>query len=568
MGFRGEYDISKIALRILRWCSAFLVIVVVQPPLAADSSGCTQTHDLPVPGNSIDAVLGGGEFHCYRVPANHGGRLAVVIPQRGIVDVRLETPTGHVIDSPMHYAGDEWWLLGEEPAGHLRISSAAPYGASGTYMLNVERVGPKEMTIATRYSRAIHELRDVSRHPGLASEFFSISAEWKNTDRTQWAALAAHVAGFLWWQAGETDRAIEAFGNARALYRRSGDDANEAMLLNHHAMLALDINDFDAAVDLLDQARQIQQTRHYRHGLATTLNNHGLVRHYRGELDAARTFYLEAAELNAMLGRPQERLVQLNNLGGIHFVRGEAHAAEERFREAVHVAKQFKDDDKWTSALGNLGLVHMNSGAYLEALATYTQLLAVCRETGDARCGARTLGRIGQAYLRLGDPQRAIEYLQQADERRRALDDRRGRAQTLRHLAEAERRMGNFPEARRAIEEALKLESGPGQAGRAMLVVGWLFLDERNFDAARAAFLEAASRFEAAGEQHWSAVAKIRVAMATVLGGGRVDTDALRALRPSLQQGGLVDGEVELHYALALAAHAQGRLAQAMQALD
>lgn len=551
----------------------FPLFVLFSPAFAAEASDCLPDalRDLPVPGTVVSVAINGGETHCYRLPEDRGDRLAVIVRQRGVVDVRLGLEGGKAIDSPLHYAGDEMWFsAADKRTGVLRVTSKAPRGINDSYGIVAEWLEPQEVPLAARYGRLVSGMAEEGADDAaLAAELLALSGEWRAWRRPRWAGMAAHLGGALWQRAGRSGLAGEAFIRAGERYTAAGNFIGVGQVLNHRAMQAVDLARFDDAAALLAQALDVQRLHDDRPGIAATLNNQGLLQHYQGHLDEARSHYLEAAALNEALGHPHERLAQLNNLGGIHFVRGEAAEAAQVFREVISSAEKQGNVIAQAAGLGNLGLIQMNAGAYLDALATYAGLLEIYRETSiDALGEARTLDRIGQVYVALGDPLRGIDYLEQGRARRVALDDRRGLAQSYRHLANARLRTGNLAAAHAAIEQGLALKSSPADAGNLQILLGRVLMRQGNLVRAAAAFTGAARQLESAGEGPQSAVAQLYAAEATIRNGGTIDEDGVRDLLAILRDGGFTAGEIHLYYVLALNAFRQGRLAAALAELD
>lgn len=536
---------------------------------AADACSDVATFDLPGPHVTHEAAIEGGERHCFRLPADPNARLAVVVPQRGNVDVRFELPDGSIIDSPLHYYGDELWFSSENRNQEIVVvRSLAPRGVIESYSLFTEALKRSEAAVADRYNETMNDLRTSSNMAVIGEDLASIAKEWREQGRTQWAAVSSHGAGFLRWRSGDMAGALTTLEAAGDGYETAGDRMNFALLLNHRAMLMSDLGNFDKANALLVDALGIQRQLDHKQGVAVTLNNQGLLHHYRGDLDQASEKYLQAAAITEELGLSHLRLIQLNNLGGIHFVRGEGVAALDIFREVVRLGVELGMIETQIAGLGNLGLVQANSGSYTDALATYMKLLDICRIDNDTPCVARTLHRIGQVYLGLGDPLRGIDYLEQARDRRRSLDDRRGLAQTLRHLANGYLKLQNHEQARAAVEEGLALNPVPGDAGKLMITRGKILLAEREFREAHRVFMEAVEYLETGEERPLAALARIHMAEAAVHNGDDINLDTLRSLQPLLHEAGNPDSEIHLRYVRALAMRARGLFADALDEID
>jgi len=110
--------------------------------------------------------------------------------------------------------------------------------------------------------------------------------------------------------------------------------------------------------------------------------------------------------------------------------------------------------------LMRLGMAHFKGGETAKALERYGQALEVQTRIGDIRGQAITLNQIAEIYSSLQQAGNARRHYRKAQDQWKRVNDSLGEAISLYGLAKVERQQKRFPEARRAIIEAIgKVES-------------------------------------------------------------------------------------------------------------
>jgi tetratricopeptide (TPR) repeat protein len=179
--------------------------------------------------------------------------------------------------------------------------------------------------------------------------------------------------------------------------------------------------------------------------LADRYQIHAIAARIQDDPETAVASYRELAKLF-----PKDPDI-LNSLASSLETRGEAGESVDVYRRVLEISPGHG------AALLGLGRMMVVSGHPDEAV----PLLREATQSGQFKGDDETLGMIysilGVAYRDMGQYEPAIEDFQKSIAHRRAAGDRRGIATSLNNLATVLRRMGRYPEARRHLDEALKI---------------------------------------------------------------------------------------------------------------
>jgi len=188
-------------------------------------------------------------------------------------------------------------------------------------------------------------------------------------------------------------------------------------------------------------------------------------------------------------------------------------------------------------------------------------------EVLPADANARVRGRLWWSYAALSVAKRKVDAARQAGSAYAIAADQAGIAESLRFEAEGLRHMHQFVDAQDSIERALAIYGGTELRGTlrypaALQTRGLILLDERRYEAARAAMQESLDRFTRLGDETLAASVAIQLAELHFALGDPVQAAALAesavamAGRPSDKAGAYCNAAA---YDLALEKYADAR---------
>ena len=514
-------------------------------------------------GEPVERELKGGESHSYRARLEAGQYLKVVVEQRGIdVVVRLSGPDGKQIaevDSPNGARGPEPVDAIAEAAGEYRLEVKAldEKAETGRYEIKVEALREptaedrERMAAASALARALAEarqlraqgtaeslrnaiikynealplLRTVGNRHGEANTLMSLGVvywqlgdsrkalEYENQALPIWRELGnirqegtvLHNIGVNYWQLGDSRKALEYYSQALPLLRAAGDRKREADALNATGLAHGHLGNLREALEYHNQALAVQHAAGERkNDAAYTLNNIGMAYYRLGHLQKALEHFAQALPLRRAAGDRRGEAAALSNTGLVYWALAENQKAIEYFNQALPLVRVTGDRNSEFSALNNIGLVHQAWGETPKALDYYSQALSVVRAVGDQWGEAATLHNIGTAYRSLGEPQKALNSLNQALLVRRTVGDRWGESITLSQIGTIYSSLGKPEEALSYFAQALSLHRAVGDRSSEANTLRDVARAERNrghLDAARTQVETALNIIEGARSQ-------------------------------------------------------------------
>ncbi len=186
----------------------------------------------------------------------------------------------------------------------------------------------------------------------------------------------------------------------------------------------LDANQFEAALESFQQARDTQRQIGERFGEAIALNNLGIVYYYQGQYEQAITFQRESMQIfwdiygasnNADSASRSGIAATLNNQSIAYRQLGQHQKAIELCHGAIGIFRNMGDRTREAAALNNIGVAYEAIGEYQRAIGYFQEALSTVQGNSDARGEVITLNNIGEAYSKLGQSDQAVKFEQQAN---------------------------------------------------------------------------------------------------------------------------------------------------------
>jgi tetratricopeptide (TPR) repeat protein len=391
-------------------------------------------------GKPIERELAGGQAHYYKIMAEAGQYLHLIVDQRGIdVVVALYGPEDKKlieVDSPNG-------ANGPEPISVI-------VDASSSYRLELRSLN--KSATAGRYEARIADLRTATAQ-----------------DHSRVMAERVYADGRMLVSQGNAEsrrKAIEKYEEALRLYRIAGDRRKEGDILNQIAAVLVNIGEIRKALDYHNQALPLRRAVGDRRGEATTLNNIGFVYDALGEKRKALDYYDQALPLRRAVGDRNGEAVTLNNIGAVYDSLDEKQKALDYFNQALPLRRAVGDRRGEAAALINIGFVYYSLGEKQKALDYFNQTLQLIRAVGDRSGEATTITSIGLVYYSLGEEQRALDYYNQALPISRAVGDRSGEAAALANIGRVYYSLGEKQKALGYFNQALPLWRALGDRSR------------------------------------------------------------------------------------------------------
>jgi len=431
-----------------------------------ESSKQTAQNDVPIlePGKPIARELSGGAVHSYQIVLTAKQFLRVAVDQRGIdLIVTLYDPNGKRIadfDSRVGLYGTESASLISETAGTYRLEihsrqKAAPTGQYEVKIVERRTITPQD-PIHVAAERAFAEARLIADQQSAESRPKSIDKYkkalelWqsnKGTAAESQIALTLNAIGENYRALDDTNKALDYYNQALAIFRTAGDPAGEAATLNNLGDAYIGLGQSQEALDYSNQALTAMRKIGDRRGEAIALSTVGLANSILGDSRKALDYHNQSLAMLKDLDERQLEAVALGNIGEMYIDLGEYQKALEYCNKALLSDRALGNASDEAVALSNIGFIYGNLGDNQQELVYYTQALELQERTGKRAGQAITLNNIAHVYSKLGDKKKALEFYERSLTLRRAANDRRGEASTLGNIGSIQQDLGDYKKA-------------------------------------------------------------------------------------------------------------------------
>jgi len=551
-----------------------LALLLPDPARAIIKQQSGDIHPLAF-GAPLERELAGGQTHQYQVTLSAGQYLQVTVAQRGIdVVLKVMGPDGQQLlesDGPGGAQSIETAALVAETAGAYRliINARAKDAPAARYEVRVTE--PRAATQRDRNEAAAQrqleegarllaqgvkeKLEQALKHLAEARTLFRRAGNPADEGN------ALNFMGMISLMRGDTRNAVEYLQQAWELQPQTGEPQAKAALLGNLAVAHLQLGQTAQAAERLKQALPLMQTAQNKGGEAKLLALLGNVHQMLGQLQPALDYFQQALPRMRALGDKGSEGVTLNNLGSLYRQLGEADKALDSYQQALPLLRAAGDKRVEAIALDNLAVLNRagNPGATLEH---FNQALLLRRAIGDKRGEAVTLDNIGVAHRELGDAQKALEYHAQALQLLQAAEDAHRSALTLDNIGLAFRKLGNLPQALAHHRQALSLLQAVGDQLAEAAVwknIAWVEREQGQLAAARSAIEQAITLSEFLRANVNSQETRSSF-LATVADYYELNTDILMRLHEAHPQAG--------HAQAALKVSEQGRARSLLELLN
>jgi len=164
-------------------------------------------------------------------------------------------------------------------------------------------------------------------------------------------------------------------------------------------------------------------------------------------LHKAIELYEQALQINREIGDRRGEGITLGNIGQAFFALGEGRKAIDFYNEHLKFAREVGDRRGEGNALGNIGQALAASGDLHRAIDFYNEHLKLAREVGDRRGEGNALAGLGDVNYFLGEYRKSVELYQQSLSIVREIDNRRTELKILNNLGRVSVLLNELPKA-------------------------------------------------------------------------------------------------------------------------
>jgi tetratricopeptide (TPR) repeat protein len=371
---------------------------------------------------------------------------------------------------------------------------------------------------------------------------------------------------------GDLDRASRASESAATLAKKQGQVLVAAKALRTQGMVLENLKQYDKAMAVTEEARQIYLGAGDRFGVASVLEVQADVQYDRGDLAAALDKYQQ--ELNTVrdVGYKRGQASALNNMALVLNQQGDLERSGAMWEEAEQAFRELGDKSNTSIVLVNIGGVLKDQGEISMARKKYEQALALAREMNDADGTVLALNALGTVLDAQGDHSGAIKLLRQSAEIDQANGHKGPSSENLIDMGDVLQHQGDLAGARKAYEDGLAASQASGEkslGAYALFGLGRVSLLSGDFTSAHRNYGQALQLRKDLGEIFTIAETETEVARLSIEEGHAAEAEtALRRVREVFLKAKKQDDSVAATAILVQALLAQGKTAEAQRELE
>ncbi|MBP0015871.1 MAG: CHAT domain-containing protein [Roseofilum sp. SBFL] len=198
------------------------------------------------------------------------------------------------------------------------------------------------------------------------------------------------------------------------LRQRIGDRRKLAKTLINLASVEINLEDYDTALELLNQARSISQSRGDSATEIQALTGLSLLYEKQNLLNRALATAQQALALNQRLDRKEEQGHLYNHLGHLHTTLHQEAKASQAYHRAISIFRKLGDKVGVANSLNGLGFVYLEENQFEPALSHFYQALLLWKALEKTENYATTLHNMGRLFESQKQAELAILFYKQS----------------------------------------------------------------------------------------------------------------------------------------------------------
>lgn len=203
------------------------------------------------------------------------------------------------------------------------------------------------------------------------------------------------------------------------------NDSTRVKSLNELSAYLVDMDSYNEALIVAQQAKVLSEKLGYRAGVASSLRKMGVNFTQQGNYPKALDFLLKSLKINDSLKVFREIFMLNNNIGTVYCLQKDYRKALDYFFKA----SSYKNNDAIT--ISNIGWAFFGQGKYQSSIVYYEKSLKLYNESSDKRGIANMLNNIGTTYEYLNQDDKALKYYFESLKIMERIEDNQGQIDAL-----------------------------------------------------------------------------------------------------------------------------------------
>jgi DNA-binding SARP family transcriptional activator/tetratricopeptide (TPR) repeat protein len=252
------------------------------------------------------------------------------------------------------------------------------------------------------------------------------------------------------------------FAAALVLFDQAGWPDGRGVVLGNLGFVYWQIGQLDRAVENISAALEVTRETGRLVGTAMNLDNLGAVHREQGRLPEARRYSEAALAIHRDIGSTLGEAIALTSLAEAELLLGDLDAAGRHAELALTKLQETGDRGMETEVLRVLAMIHRDRGSLDTALEYARAAVTLSAETGDRRIEAGALTTLGTLEQRLFQHTEALAHHRAAVDLAHRIAAGYQEAEALLELAAAEQHLGRSADARACAHRAVTLARPAG----------------------------------------------------------------------------------------------------------
>jgi CHAT domain-containing protein/tetratricopeptide (TPR) repeat protein len=270
-------------------------------------------------------------------------------------------------------------------------------------------------------------------------------------------AQALKTLGMAAAYQGDFRASAKAAEEALALYRQTGDERYQGVVLGNLSAVYMQLGATDRALEAANGALRAAEATADGQGVVFSRKSIADIRLARGEFATALKDYRATLTDLATTPYPMVEGETWNDLGIVYHRMGDYPDSLRSYESADAVWRKMRSRGEEADTLINKAQTLLEMSRLRAAVREFDAALAIARADGLKSIETRALRGLGSAHLAEGDPASARSCFLASLALARATGEIAAESYALRAMGELERRQGRFATARRNDESALRL---------------------------------------------------------------------------------------------------------------
>ena len=263
--------------------------------------------------------------------------------------------------------------------------------------------------------------------------------------------------GFIYWNQGKYEKALEKSLKAFKIYEEIGDKKGMASVSNDMGLVYYSQGKYDNAIEKHNLSLKIGKEIGDKMSITHSYNNIGLIYRDQGNYEKALDFNLKSLKISEEIGDKKGVASSYNHIGFIYLRQNNCENALNNCLKGLKIREEIRDKKGTAASYNAIGNIYLKQENYQKALSNYLKGLKIRQDIGDKPGLAISLNNIGLIYLKLNDYKKALENELKALKISQEMGDKNGIAMAYNNIGDIYMKQNSFEESSHYLSLSLSV---------------------------------------------------------------------------------------------------------------